>query len=43
MSKATASCEKALLHTLILGPVLVAKEVDSALLGTAVTHQDSWK
>lgn len=28
-------------HMLILGPVYVAEEVDSALLGTSVTHQNS--
>lgn len=30
-----------LLHMLILGSAYVAKEVDSALLGTSVTHQNS--
>ena len=28
-------------HMMILGPVYVAKEADSALLGTRVTHQNS--
>lgn len=43
MSKTTESCKQpsAFTHAHVGGPAHVAKEVDSALLGTSVTHQNS--